>query len=190
MNLRYLSPNEKSVHNFGNKIIVIGSPGAGKSTLARKISEITGITLHHLDRIHWMAGWKPIEDDEFVEKQQEIFSEHSWIIDGNYQTTLNLRIDAADTVLFLDLPRRLCLFRALKRSTLFRNVERTDMAEGCPEKVNMDFLKWIWNYKKRDRPKTIEALNNSAGKNIIILKTSKEVRDFIEAMASKKTNIG
>lgn len=179
------SPGSNSEHNVGKKIIVIGSPGAGKSTLARKISELTGITLHHLDRIHWMPGWKPIEDDRFVEKQQKIFSDKSWIIDGNYQTTLNLRIEAADTIIFLDLPRRLCLYRALKRSTLLRNVERKDMAEGCTEKVNMDFLKWIWNYRKRERPKTVEALSKSLEKNVIILKSSKEVNNFIERMVSK-----
>lgn len=167
---------------LGERIIVIGSPGAGKSTLAKFVSEKTGIELFHLDRIHWLPGWNEIQDSEFIARQKEILSMESWIIEGNYQRTIDLRLHAADTVLFLDFPRYVCIYRALKRSTLEKNKPRPDMAEGCKEKLDLDFLKWIWNYPNRDRSETITKLAALSEKTIITLRSRKDVRDFCASL--------
>lgn len=172
---------------LGEKIIVIGSPGAGKSTLAREISRVTGIELYHLDRIFWLPGWVPVEHDEFIEKQLRIMQGSSWIIDGNYQSSLRMRIDASDTIILLDLPRFQCMYRAVKRSTLHRRKKRPDITEGCTEKIDRDFLNWIWNYRTRDRPETLETIMGTSGKNVIILEKSSEVRNFLDSLRKNAT---
>jgi len=93
------------------KIAIIGSPGAGKSTFARRIGEITGIEVFYLDQLFWKPGWVKTPRPEWIELQQRIVKGESWIIDGNYGATMDIRIQAADTVIFLDFPRRVCLWR-------------------------------------------------------------------------------
>lgn len=165
--------------SIGKMIAVIGPPGSGKSTLALKLSAITGLPLYHLDRIYWRPGWREISHEDFVHKQKELISGSSWIIEGNYHKTLKLRIDAADTVIFLDFNRFRCIGRVLKRSTIFRNRERVDMAEGCEERVDVEFLKWIWNYRSKQRPSTIEILDSKAGLKLHTLKRPSQVRRFL-----------
>ncbi len=164
---------------LGKRIIVIGSPGAGKSTFTKRLSRTTGIPLHHLDRIYWLPGWNPISQDEFIERQKQILSGDSWIIDGNYQGTLEMRLRQADTVVFLDFRRYLCLFRSLKR-TMISTAPRTDMTEGCDEKINLDFLKWIWNYKKRNRNDTMNLLNETKAKCILRFTSPGKLEKYLE----------
>ena len=92
-----------------NKILVIGCPGSGKSTFARKLHAITGIPLHPMDLLFWHADKTSITRSELTEKLQIIMSEDSWIIDGNYKSTLDLRLSCCETVFFLDYPLELCL---------------------------------------------------------------------------------
>ena len=150
---------------LGKRIIVIGSPGAGKSTFSAKLSRITGIELHHLDRIYWQPGWVPVSNEEFDFKLNEVLSAESWIIDGNYQRTLQLRYSRADTVIFLDFNRYLCLYRSINRRFLSRD-RRLDITEGCEEKIDTEFLKWIWNYRRRDRPETLQIICQSEDRDI------------------------
>ena len=167
--------------NLGKRIIVIGSPGAGKSRLSTELSLITGLELHHRDRIHWLPGWKAISHEEFVEKQSLLVSGESWVIDGNYQSTLHLRAAAADTIIFLDFNRLLCVYRAIKRAVTSKG-SRLDITEGCSERINVEFLKWVWNYRKRDRAETMKILAGCGEKKIIVLKGPKEARKFLKSL--------
>lgn len=164
---------------LGKKIIVIGSPGAGKSTFSIGLSSITGIQLHHLDRIHWLPGWIPVKQEEFDHSVRRILSGDSWIIDGNYQRTLAERFERADTVIFLDFKRYICLYRSLKR-TLTSRTPRADLTEGCEERVNLEFLRWIWNYGKRDRPSTLAEINESEGKRILRFTSPGQLNIFLK----------
>ncbi|MET3576327.1 adenylate kinase family enzyme [Bhargavaea ullalensis] len=98
-----------------DRIMLIGSGGAGKSTLARKLGERLGIDVHHLDALLWKPGWELTTRDEQRKIQSGLFDGKRWIVDGNYGATMDERLQAADTVIFLDMPRRLCLYRILKR---------------------------------------------------------------------------
>lgn len=102
------------------RIAIIGSPGAGKSTYAQRLSMITGIQVYHLDKLYWKPGWVETPKSEWVEFQQRIVNKEEWIIDGNYGATMDIRIQAADTVIFLDFPRRVCLWRSIKRDIRYR----------------------------------------------------------------------
>ncbi len=163
------------------RILIIGSGGSGKSTLARRLGEAAGIEVVHLDKLHWKPGWIEPDKEEWGKTVDKILEGDSWIIDGNYSGTLEKRIEAADTVIFLDLPRAVCVWRILKRVARYRKTNRPDMAEGCDEKFDLKFLKWIWDYPQRSKPKVESLLEKFQDKiEIIRLRTSGEVENFIQ----------
>src|SRR5918992_2213979 len=102
------------------RILVIGSGGAGKSTVARRLGQLLDLEVNHLDKFYWKPGWVESPRDEWLETVIELINRDSWIIDGNYSGTLELRLQKADTVVFLDMPRRLCLWRIVKRNLQYR----------------------------------------------------------------------
>jgi len=140
------------------KILVIGAGGAGKTTFARQLGEILGIEVVHLDALYWRPGWIEPPKEEWATRVDGLLERDGWIIDGNYSGTLARRLEACDTVVFLDLPRSVCLWRVIKRLVMYRNTTRPDMADDCPEHLNLEFLMWIWNYPKRTRPSTVKLL--------------------------------
>lgn len=162
------------------KIALVGSGGVGKSTLARKLKEITGIEVFHLDKLFWRPGWVPISKEELEENVQEIVCTDSWIIDGNYSGTMELRFQAADTIIFLDFPLRTCLWGIFKRRLMYAGRTRPDMTEGCDEKLNLEFILWVLTFPFKRRKGIIEKLHkHSQGKDIFILKSRKAVCKFI-----------
>ena len=165
------------------KIILIGSGGSGKSTLARAMGEKLGYPVNHLDTLLWRPNWEAVSREEQRQIQQTLISRDTWIIDGNYGGTLDLRIDAADTIIFLDLPRTLCLYRALKRTWLYRKTGRPDMAADCPEKLSFDFLKWIWRFPIDKRPKILSTLTATSDKQVIHLTSRRAVKQFLQSLS-------
>ncbi|MGO4571688.1 AAA family ATPase [Microvirga sp. 2TAF3] len=170
------------------RILVIGSPGAGKTTLARRIAERLSLPLVHLDREYWRAGWVKPADDEWEIQAAALAEKPSWVMDGEYLDLSGKLLARATTVIWLDLPNWLCLSRALKRLALHYRKERTDLAEGCPEYFNRDyvtFIKDIWTYPARIRPKMIELLRNlRPDQNCVILRSRREVEDFAARLPS------
>lgn len=171
------------------KVLVIGSGGSGKSTFARRLGTLLDLEVIHLDSIYWTAGWVEMPKPEWKRKVEELLIRNAWIIDGNYSGTLEVRLEACDTVIFLDMSRTICLWRLLKRAVLYRNVRRPDMAEGCPEKLNWEFIKWVWGYRERTRPKIIKLLENNA-KQIIWLQSPTEVKRFLVTVNPPKPASG
>jgi adenylate kinase family enzyme len=162
------------------KILVIGSGGAGKSTFAQRLGAVLGLEVIHLDSLYWSAGWVEMPKDEWKIKVEELLKKDSWLMDGNYGGTLDLRLAACDTVVFLDIPRSICLWRILKRRALYRRGSRPDMAEGCPERFTWQFIKWIWDYPRKRKPALLEKLkSHSQSKTIIVLKSQTEIEIFL-----------
>jgi adenylate kinase family enzyme len=162
------------------RILIIGSSGAGKSTFSRRLGEITGIEVVHLDKIHWRAGWIEPSKDEWRKTVEDNLKKEAWIMDGNYSGTLALRLEKCDTVIFLDLPRTICTWRVIKRVFLYRKRSRPDMAEGCAEKFDWEFVKWTWSYPKRSKPRVEELLKQfESEKTVIRLKSPSEVENFL-----------
>jgi adenylate kinase family enzyme len=165
------------------KILVIGSGGSGKSTFAKQLGKILEINVIHLDSLYWKSGWIEPPKHEWAEVVKHLIAQDSWIMDGNYSGTIDLRIEACDTVIFLDKSRLLCLWRVLKRAIVYRNKTRPDMAEGCLEKIDFEFLLWIWNYPRRTSPKIVKMLEQvSDSKKIIRLRTDREVIEFLAGL--------
>ncbi|MBO3066068.1 DNA topology modulation protein [Staphylococcus shinii] len=162
-----------------SKIIVIGSSGSGKSTLSRELSHILEIPVYHLDKLFWKPNWVMTTKDEQFKIQNSLLDKNEWIIDGNYTGILEERLLSADTIIFLNLPRRICYYRVFKR--LLKNFGKTriDMGKDCKERINLTFLKYIWNYPKYRKPfllKKFRKLENE--KKIFVLNSKKEIKEF------------
>lgn len=168
------------------RIAIIGSGGSGKSTFARHLGEKLQLNVYHLDAILWKSDWTAVSREQQEAIQLQMVSKENWIIDGNYNGTLDLRLKAADCIIFMDMPRKLCVYRILKRNFLYRNKQRPDMAAGCKERFDLNFLKWVWNYPRDKRPNVLLKLQKlSSEKEIVILTSPKEAKDFIEQLKTE-----
>jgi adenylate kinase family enzyme len=163
------------------RVLVIGSGGAGKSTFAARLGARTGLPVIHLDALYWRAGWRETPREEWAARVEELLAGDEWIMDGNYGGTMERRLAACDTVVFLDLPRALCLWRVIKRRAIFRGRARPDMAEGCRERLTWEFARWVWTYRRVRRPGVLKRLGElSEGQRVHVLRSSREVRRFLE----------
>ena len=134
------------------KIAVIGYSGCGKSTLARFLGEHYDICVLHLDRVHWLPGWKERAQSEKQEIVRSFLDDHgAWVIDGNYSNLFfERRLFETDQIVLMRFCRLTCLWRAVKRYFAYRGRTRESMTEGCPEKIDLEFIWWIL-YKGRSR---------------------------------------
>lgn len=168
-----------------SRIVVLGSGGAGKSTAARQIAARLQLPLHHLDRLYWQPGWQARPDAEWEAMQQELVLGERWVIDGNYSRTLGIRLDRADGVLFLDLPRRVCLWRAFWRSVRLHGRVRPDLGPGCPEHLDIEFLAWVWAFPSRTRGQVLAALDAAPSEQIwVVPQSSSQVRSLLEELGT------
>lgn len=163
------------------RIVVIGSGGAGKSTFARRLGKATGIEVIHLDSLYWKPNWQETPAEEWEKQVAALVKRDAWIMDGNFGGTRKMRVEASDTVVFLDIPRLICLYRVIKRTVQFRGKNRPDMAEGCNEKVDLEFLSWVWNFPTRSRDRIFRELDAFQNKRAYVLRSAREVESFIEA---------
>ena len=156
------------------KVIVIGCPGSGKSTVSRALHNKTGIPLYHLDMMYWNADKTTVEKSVFLERLSAVLEKDAWIIDGNYGSTMELRMAACDTVIFLDYPLEVCLDGIKER----RGKPRSDMPWVETEE-DAEFVEFIKNYNEQQKPKVLELLKKYGDKNIIILKSREQMDAFL-----------
>ena len=164
------------------RILIIGCGGAGKSTLAWQLGEKTGLPVVHLDQLFWHPGWVESTKDEIDAKIMEELGKPQWIMDGNYNRTLPMRLRKCDTVIYLDFSRFACLFGVMKRVLTTYGTVRPDMAEGCPERFDLDFIKWVWNFNKTKRERYYRLLNEAEGIEKIVLKNRRMVKRFLRSL--------
>jgi adenylate kinase family enzyme len=161
------------------RAVVIGSGGSGKSTFSTELGRVTGIPVIHLDREYWRPGWEETPKDEWSQRVGELLACERWIIDGNFGGTREMRMQAADTIIFLDLPRRGCMYRILKRTVKYYGRSRPDMAKGCNERLDIEFILWVWNYKHHSRKRLLGELEGLSDQRVIILKNQQQVSEFL-----------
>jgi adenylate kinase family enzyme len=165
------------------RILVIGCGGSGKSTFARGLGRATGLPVIHLDSHFWKPGWVEPERREWEERVDLLVGGRRWIIDGNYGGTLEKRLAAADAAVFLDAPRSLCLWRVLRRRLTYARRSRPDMAEGCPERLTPDFLRYVWRYPQDRRPAVLEKLGRHGRDTaVFVLRSPGQTRRFLEEL--------
>jgi adenylate kinase family enzyme len=140
------------------RVAVIGPGGSGKTELANALSRRTGIPVVYLDLIFWRDDWTPAPGDEARRDLDAAIAQERWIVDGNFLDAGEARFERADTVVFLDIPRRTCLRRVLTRLARDRWRRRPDLPEGANEGFDLSLLRWIWRYPYEDRPRVLELL--------------------------------
>lgn len=139
------------------RVLVMGCSGSGKSTLGQALAKQIAVPYVSLDALYWRPGWQPSDDATFDPQVAAEAARPSWVIDGNYvRHAGELRRARADTVIWFDLPRRVCLFRVLSRIARSYGTVRSDMAAGCPEQFDLEFLRYIWTFRTRQRPRLLD----------------------------------
>ena len=164
------------------RIIIIGCGGAGKSTLARQMGEKLDIPVVHLDKLFWKPGWVETPPEEFDRKLAKELEKPKWIMDGNFNRTMPERVAKCDTIIYLDYNRLVCLWGVIKRNLTNRGKVRPDMGEGCPERIDFEFLKWVWNYNRDKRERNYRLLNDSTHAETVVLKNRKMVKRFLNTL--------
>lgn len=163
-----------------NRIVIIGCGGAGKSTLARQLGEKLTLPVVHLDKLFWKPGWVEETQEEFDRKLALELEKPRWIIDGNFNRTMPQRLEKCDTIIYLDFSRLACLLGVVKRIVTTYGTVRPDMGEGCPERFDIEFLKWVWNYNKDKRQRNYQLLQQAAHAEKIVLKNRRMVKHFLK----------
>lgn len=162
------------------RVAVVGSNGAGKTTVAHALGQQLGIPVVSLDEHYWLSGWQRPDRQQWREHQaRPLDGQDSWIADGNYWSSLDVRLDRADTVILLDLGRWRCLTQALWRNLRHRG--RPLQAPGCPERLSVGFLGYIWSFPHEHRPRLQAALAEADHLRVIRLTRSRQVRMFLAA---------
>ncbi len=159
------------------RVMIIGCPGAGKSTFARKLQNVTKLPLYYLDMIWHKPDKTNITKEEFDKKLNELVNMDEWIIDGNYQRTLEIRLKKCDTVYLLDFPLDVCISGAKSRI----GKKREDLP-WLETEFDEEFERWILGFRENQLPKIYNLLKEYSYKNIIVFKSRDELEGYLEAL--------
>lgn len=173
------------------RVAILGSGGAGKSELARGLATRTGLPVVHLDVVYWRPGWTAPPPDEFRAALDSAVAAERWILEGNFlrDNGPDPRFARADTVVFLDVPRTTCLWRVTLRAVRNRRRGRGDLPEGCPESLDLAFLRWIWRYPQKNRPDVLARLT-ALGPEVGVhrLRSNGDVRRLLASVTERSTS--
>jgi adenylate kinase family enzyme len=173
--------------SVGRRVVVTGLAGAGKSTFSRALSAKTGLPVVVLDLHFWLPGWTEPAEAEWREKQKRLLAGDDWIADGNYHASLDLRLERADTVVFLDMRWWICAWRALVRGVRPRPVG-FELPSGCDEsRLRLLRDEWrlawrIWRVRRSDRERELQIVSEY-GKHVAVymVRSKRAVREFLDA---------
>lgn len=162
------------------RVLVVGCPGAGKTTFGRRLAATVDLPLVHLDRHFWRPGWQTPDPQSWRDQIGALAAEPKWIMDGNYANTFDIRMLRADTLIWLDRPRSVCLRRVLTRTLVRYGRTRADLPENCPERFDTAFLRYVWNFQNLYRPKIENGLKAFGSHlHVIVLRNDRDVNSFL-----------
>jgi adenylate kinase family enzyme len=165
------------------RVLVLGNSGSGKSSFAEKLADKLGIPCIHLDSHYWKPNWEPTPKEEWPFVVRQLIDRDEWVMDGNYSTTLDERMQWADSAIYLRVSRAVAFWRIIRRRIVNRGKARAELPEGCYEKIDLEFLKWIWNHPKRAKNGTFPILEKySNSEKIILYLDSKEAQEFLDSV--------
>lgn len=183
---QFSRPDRRGPLEGRRRVVVVGCGGAGKSTFSKRLGELLGVPVVHLDSFFWKPGWTETPKEEWEARVADLVRLDAWVMDGNYGGTMEMRLAASDAVVFLDLPRFLCLRRVLERRLRFAGKPRPDMAPGCPERLDLEFLKYVWNYPKTRRPGVLARLEDLPDeKEVLVLRSPREVEGLLRTLEQR-----
>ena len=162
------------------RVAIVGCSGSGKTTLARSLHQRSGLPVHHLDRLFWKPGWVETSPQDFLPIVTQLTKGDRWIIDGIYGTSMEVRFAAADTIVYLDLPRWRCILNTFGRFLRYRGRVAPNMPPGCVERFEWSFYRWIRDFQRTHRPGILAKLDRHAtGRRIVILRSRREIARFL-----------
>ncbi|KKB10524.1 adenylate kinase [Devosia geojensis] len=167
------------------RVMIVGCPGAGKSMAARRLAEITGLPVIHLDRHYWLPGWVRPDPQAWRARVEELASQPRWIMDGNYGSTFAPRLSAADTLLHLDFSTFVCASRVLRRTLGGLGGRRGgELGDGCLERLDWPFFRFVLDYRRTHRNRDLEAMSGFAG-NLLRFESPRQLESFLAALAAR-----
>ena len=172
------------------RILVIGSCGSGKSTFSKKLYTILKLPLIHLDAYYHKPNWKEPKKDVWEKIVHDLLLKPSWIMDGNFSETLDIRIKSADTIIYLDYPTLKCFWRVIKRLFKYHGIARSDMAPGCKEQFDLEFLHFVLMFNSKNRTNILEILDSAKeNKQVYIFKSDKDADLFLLKNRNSRTGL-
>ncbi len=144
------------------RIMIIGGAGSGKSTLASMLGKISGLPVIHIDTIYWEANWVMRPRNEIGRLTNEVADRDEWIFEGNHSETMAHRASRADMLIFLDISTQRRLWRIIRRTFRHYGRSRPDMAEGCAERFDWEFFKFVANYRKNGRIRALSFVEEAS----------------------------
>jgi adenylate kinase family enzyme len=166
------------------RVAIVGCGGSGKSYVARELGQRLGAPVTHLDTVYYDGDWNELPKDKFAELQRELVAVPSWVIDGNYNSTLQIRLVACDTVVFMDLPTWTCLWGVLSRQ--LRHGHGQNKANGIYNRVHMGVIRYVLSYRRKMRPRVLAKIDEHARGHaqVVILTSRRRVRRWLSETAA------
>ena len=164
------------------RVLIIGSNGAGKSTFSFRLAEKTGLPLVHIDQIYWQDAWDVTPEAEFDRRVQAETQDLRWIIEGNNLRSLPRRLARADTVFWFEFPPPLCVLNIFRREWAYRGRVRPDMPDQCVSRCDMKFLRMVWDFNRRNHRKIAAMLPNAENIRVIRFTNYRQVEGYLRTL--------